>query len=137
MIENILSTALGGVLGEVITVVLGLIVTGIGTYGAFYVKKLTDKMKRKDLINEVKLYIQFAEQANSFKLMSTQEKKETVMSKAQQYAMENGIPVTQEELSLIVETSIQSLKQLEGIGLKLMKLNQMKKGEDKWTTLCY
>lgn len=131
MIENILSTALGGVLGEVITVVLGLIVTGIGTYGAFYVKKLTDKMKRKDLINEVKLYIQFAEQANSFKLMSTQEKKETVMSKAQQYAMENGIPVTQEELSLIVETSIQSLKQLEGIGLKLMKLNQMKKGEDK------
>lgn len=131
MVENILSTALGGVLGEVITVVLGLIVTGIGTYGAFYVKKLTDKMKRKDLINEVKLYIQFAEQANSFKLMSTQEKKETVMSKAQQYAMENGIPVTQEELSLIVETSIQSLKQLEGIGLKLMKLNQMKKGEDK------
>ncbi len=131
MIENILSTALGGVLGEVITVVLGLIVTGVGTYGAFYVKKLTDKMKRKDLINEVKLYIQFAEQANSFKLMSTQEKKETVMSKAQQYAMENGIPVTQEELSLIVETSIQSLKQLEGIGLKLMKLNQMKKGEDK------
>jgi len=129
MIENTFLTTLGGVLNEVITVVLGLVVAGIGTYGAFYMKKLTDKMKRKDLINEVKLYIQFAEQANSFKLMSTQEKKETVMSKAQQYAMENGISVTQQELALIVETSIQSLKQLEGIGLRLMKINKLEKGE--------
>jgi hypothetical protein len=129
MIENTLSTALGGVLGEVITAVLGILLTGITTYGAFYMKKMTDKMKRKDLINEVKSYVQWALQADSFKAMNPSEKNETVFIKAQQYAMENGISVTPEELKLIVETSVQSLKQLENVGLRLMAVKY--KGENK------
>ncbi len=127
MIE-IIQTALGNVLGEIITVVLGLIITGVSTYGAFRVKLLTDKMKKQTLLNEINRYVEFAEKAKSFQLMSSDEKKETILEKATEFALENGIKVSTSELVLMVEGSMQSLKKLEGIALKLMKMN---KGEDK------
>lgn len=127
MIE-IIQTALGNVLGEIITVVLGLIITGVSTYGAFRVKLLTDKMKKQTLLNEINRYVEFAEKAKSFQLMSSDEKKETILEKATEFALENGIKVSPSELVLMVEGSMQSLKKLEGIALKLMKMN---KGEDK------
>ncbi len=127
MIE-IIQTALGNVLGEIITVVLGLIITGISTYGAFRVKLLTDKMKKQTLLNEINRYVEFAEKAKSFQLMNSDEKKETILEKAQEFALENGIQISPSELKLMVEGSMQSLKKLEGIALKIMKIN---KGEDK------
>jgi hypothetical protein len=130
MIE-IIQTALGNVLGEIITVVLGLIITGVSTYGAFRVKLLTDKMKKQTLLSEINRYVEFAEKAKSFQLMSSDEKKETILEKAQEFALENGIQISPSELKLMVEGSMQSLKKLEGIGLKIMKMNKLQKGEDK------
>lgn len=124
---DIIQTALGNVLGEVITVLLGLIITGVSTYGAFRIKLFTDKLKKQTLLNEINRYVEFAEKAKSFQLMTVEEKKETVLEKAQEFAMENDIKVSEKELALMVENSIKSLVRLEMIGLKLMKL---KKGED-------
>jgi light-regulated signal transduction histidine kinase (bacteriophytochrome) len=111
-------------LGEAITIIFGIIFTGMSTYGAFYIKKLTDDAKRKALVDEVNRYTQWALQAKSFKLMNIEEKKQTVFEKAQQFAMENGISISMEELSLMVEKSVQSIEQLEDAGLKIMKLKR-------------
>lgn len=123
---DILTTALGNVLGEVITVVLGLVLTGVSTWGAFYIKRMNDKFKLKTLVDEVNRYVQWAEQAKSFKLLSSEEKKQTVLERIQQFAIENGISVTESELAIMVERSVQSIMNLEMAGLKLMKLKKEK-----------
>jgi len=121
---DVITTALESVLGEAITIIFGLIFTGISTYGAFYIKRLTDKAKIKTLVDEVNRYTQWALQAKSFNLMSADEKKQVVLEKAQQFAIENGISISMEELSLMVERSVQSIEQLESAGLKMMKMKR-------------
>ena len=117
--------------GDIVGAVVALIIGAVGTYGGFYIKRLGDKLKRKMLLDEVNRYIQWAQGAESFKLMSSSEKEETVFTKAMEFAEENEIRISDKELLLMVERAVQSISRLETIGLSLMKRNLENKQGDK------
>ena len=107
-------------LTQIVTIVAGLLFTGVSTLGAFYIKRFSDNMKRKTLLDEINRYVGWADEVPSFKLMTTEEKRETVLEQINGFAMENGISVPPSEIALMVERAIESRKRLEKIGLKLM-----------------
>lgn len=125
-----MNSTFNDMLTQVITLVAGLIFTGISTLGGFYIKRLTDNAKKKNLRDEVNRYVSWALQANSFKLLTVQERKDSVLMKAREFADENDIKINEQELALMVEKAVQSLSDLESIGLKLRQANLAKyKGE--------
>lgn len=129
---DIFSTALGNVLGEIIVAIAGLFVTGIGTVGAFYLRKLDSNLKKKDLRDEINRYVEFAKKSKSFSLMTTEEKTQTVFEKARSYADESQIKISDRELLILVEGSMGTFDSLESIGLRVMKISRTNnlQGED-------
>lgn len=109
-----------GILGALSASAIGVAV--------FFFNKIEREIKRKSLISEINRYLAYVEQVKSFQLMSAKTKRETIQEKAQQYAMENGIAITEMELALIIEKSIQSLWSLESTGLMKMKKYNLERG---------
>ena len=109
---------------QIITIIAGLLFTGVSTLGGFYIKKLTDKVKKNDLMNEINRYTEMIENVGSFKLMQSDEKVQTVFMKIKEYAEDNEIKISENELALMVERALQSRVRLEAIGLKIMKLSK-------------
>lgn len=118
-------------IGEIAGAIVALLITAIGTYGGIYLKRVETKLKRKMLLDEVNRYVAWAQEAQSFKLMSSSEKIETVFTKAIEFAEENEIKITDKELNIMVERAVESLSRLETIGLSLMKRNLENKQGDK------
>lgn len=111
---------------QIVTIVAGLLFTGVSTLGGFYIKRLTDNLKRKTLLDEINRYTAWADDVPSFKLMNAQEKRETILEKITEFASENGISLPASEIALMVERAVTSHQKLETIGLKLMSI---KRGE--------
>ena len=105
------------ILGGVLVPVLTIIVT-------VYAKKFENKMKRKAIQGEIDRLTLWADQANSFKLMSAAEKADTVLDTVRLFALESGIAISDSELLLMIDRSMQSLVKLQMTGLKLMKLKR-------------
>lgn len=104
---------------QIIAAITSLVVLGIGTIGGFYVKRLDSKLKMKTLTDEINRYVAWADQANSFKAMSNMDKRDTVLERIRQFAADNEIAITDAQLILMVERSVQSLRSLEDIGIKM------------------
>ena len=51
--EGFWTTALGGALGNVLSALLGIVVTGVTTMGGFYISKLSKKLKMDSLEKEI------------------------------------------------------------------------------------
>lgn len=111
-------------LTQVITIVAGLLLTGVSTLGAFYIKRFSDNMKRKTLLDEINRYVGWVNDVPSFKLMSVEEKRETILEKISNFARENDISLPDSEIALMVERAVESRKKLETIGLKLMAIKK-------------
>lgn len=111
--EGFWTTALGGALGNVLSAILGLAVTGVTTMGGFYINKLFSKMKMDSLEKEILRFVRWVEQAPRFKIAEGQEKLYTVLEKARAYASENNIKVSEEELTIMVESSVKVMKESE------------------------
>lgn len=118
-------------IGEIAGAIVALLITAIGTYGGIYLKRVETKLKRKMLLDEVNRYVAWAQEAQSFKLMSSSEKIETVFTKAIEFAEENEIKITDKELNIMVERAVESLSRLETIGLRLMRKHLSEKQGDK------
>lgn len=126
---DILTTAFGNVLGEIIVTISGLIITGITTFGAIYMKKLSTKLKNKMLRDEINRYVDFAEKAKSFSKLNIDEKIQTVYEKAREFADENEIKISDTELMIWVERSLAELRELENKGQSIMMLNRQNKSQ--------
>lgn len=123
-------------IGEIAGAIVALLITAIGTYGGIYLKRVETKLKRKMLLDEVNRYVAWAQEAQSFKLMSSSEKIETVFTKAIEFAEENEIKITDKELNIMVERAVESMSRLETIGLRLMRKHlSEKQGEIKNDTV--
>lgn len=117
-------------IGEIVGAVVALIIGAIGVYGGTYLKRMESQLKRKMILDEISKYAEWANGAKSFKLMSSEEKIETVFMKAVEFAEENGIQISDTELLMMVERTIESTPRLESIGRNLMKRNlERKQGE--------
>lgn len=117
-----ISTVLATVIGAVVTLLVG----GITTFGGIYLKKLETRMKMRDLTTEINRYVDLVNQAKSFQLMSGEEKTQTILEQAIQYADTLGVTISERQLSLIVEKSVQSLRQLEKTGTKIRAASLLK-----------
>ena len=118
-------------IGEIVGAVVTLVISAIGIYGGTYLKRMEAQFKRKMVLDEISKYTQWADGAKSFKLMSVEEKIETVFTRASEFAMENDIQISEKELMLMVERTVQSPNRLESIGRNLMKRNLERKQGDK------
>lgn len=117
-------------IGQIVGAVVTLVISAIGIYGGTYLKRMEVQFKRKMVLDEISKYTQWADGAKSFKLMSVEEKIETVFTRASEFAMENDIQISEKELMLMVERTVQSPNRLESIGRNLMKRNlERKQGE--------
>lgn len=118
-------------LSSLTQIILGIVgalsVSAIGL-STFFFNRMKNEIKRKALVNAVNRYIDYIENVKSFQLMSAEAKKMTVAEKAQQFAVENDITISESELSLIIEKSIQSLRSLENVGLRMMKKISLEDG---------
>ena len=117
-------------IGEIVGAVVTLVISAIGIYGGTYLKRMEAQFKRKMVLDEISKYTQWADGAKSFKLMSVEEKIETVFMKAVEFIEENDIKISDTELMIMVERAIESSSRLESIGRNLMKRNlERKQGE--------
>jgi len=126
---EVITTALGNVLSEVLVTIMGLVITGITTFGAIYMKKLSTKLKNKMLRDEINRYVDFAEKARSFSEMNIDEKIQTVFEKAKEYAEDNEIKISDKELVIWVERSLEELKSLENKGKTIMMLSRQNQSQ--------
>ena len=126
---EVITTALGNVLSEVLVTIMGLVITGITTFGAIYMKKLSTKLKNKMLRDEINRYVDFAEKARSFSEMNVDEKIQTVFEKAKEYAEDNEIKISDKELVIWVERSLGELRSLENKGKAIMMLSRQNQSQ--------
>jgi len=117
------------IVSDIVGAFVALLVGAIGVYGGIYIKMLETKLKRKMLLDEINRYIAWAEESKSFKTMSVSEKIESVFIKANEFAEENGINVSDKELNIMVEKAIESKSRLEKIGLGLIKKRSIENKE--------
>lgn len=111
--EGFWTTALGGALGNVLSAILGIVVTGVTTMGGFYISKLSKKLKMDSLEKEIFRFVRWAEQAPRFALSDGQAKLYTVLENARLYAKENNISITDERLDIMVEAAVKVMKEAE------------------------
>lgn len=95
---------------EGVMALAGLVLTGLGLFGSFYISKLMSRIKEKELLDTVARYVRWAEQAPAFKEWTGGEKFEIVFSKAIQWAHDNRIPINEDELAIMVEEAVQRMK---------------------------
>lgn len=121
---DIITTALGNVLGEVLVAVVGVIVTGATGILSIYMKRMTTNLHRKMMLDEITRYVDFAEKAKSFTQMTFDEKVETILEKAKSFSEENGMKISDRELLIMIESSMGSLEQLKTIGARVLKMSR-------------
>lgn len=113
---------------SIVSAVASVVLAIIGVVSPIITRKIENSMKRKMLFDEINRYANFVNETKTFKLMSGDEKKQTIFERAQLFAVENEISVTEQELLLYIEQSISlvvksknALKQLEKAGVRLMQ----------------
>ncbi len=114
------------ILITVVSALAGLGVTAIGIIGGVYMKRLDRRLKMRELTTEIGRYIQWAENSNTFKMMSSDDQKETLLEQLRIFAQENEITITDTQLIILIENSIKPLVKLE----KIMKLRKEGTHED-------
>lgn len=129
---EILTSAFGTVLSDIILAVMGVVIAGLSTLLTFLIKRFNDNIKKSSLKSEIDRYVDLAEKTRSFSQITIEEKTQAIVEKARQFAEENDIKVSDRELTYLVENSLGALLSLEHIGEGIMKLNHTNsiKGED-------
>lgn len=109
---------------EVVKALVGVAIPAMTVYLAFYQRRLSEKMERKALQDEINRLTSFASQARSFDIMDFDSKVDAVVESVEVYATRNNLDLHPNEIRMMVESSFSSLKLLEHTGLKLYKLKQ-------------
>jgi hypothetical protein len=98
-----------GLIQQLITTAAGASFIGLSTILGFYIKRLTDNLKRKSLVAEIDNYVRWADQYPSFKKYDGEQKFNAVFARGMQWATENSISVSPEEMTILVESTVQKM----------------------------
>ncbi len=107
-----------GATSQIVTIITGAVFTGLGTLCAFYVNRLINRLKRRDLVEEVSRYVRWVEQSPSYENYSNEDKFNIVFSRARMHATQYGIPMDDEKITIIVESAVKQMKEAEGKKVK-------------------
>ena len=104
-----MDTFWAGLIQQLITTAAGASFIGLSTIMGFYIKRLTDNLKRKSLVAEIDNYVRWADQYPSFKKYDGEQKFNAVFARGIQWAAENSITVSPEEMTILVESTVQKM----------------------------
>ena len=119
------------ILKQLVNTLSGAAFIGLSTLAGFYVKKLTDRVQRKTLIEEIKDYVQWAEQAPSFKEYTGEQKYLAVEKKIKNWGLQNNVSLTDDELMVFIESAVLNMNIESGKALKIVRPKEEDKEEDK------
>lgn len=126
-----METDWGSIIIQVVIAVVGIVVSLITVVGGYWIKKVTHDMKIKAIRDEVNRYVQWAEQAPSFKLMGPDDQRLAVLDSVKAFVRENGYEISDTDLIFMIEKSIQSLTNLNINGYRRVQLKKLASQEDK------
>lgn len=117
-------------MGLLITLAVA-IVTGlasiIGVLASYLSKRFDYKLKMKSLTDEINRYVGYTRSSDTYKLMAEEDRINSLLEQARLFANQSEIVITDFQLIAMIESSMGTLKSLDNIGIKFMKL----KGEIK------
>jgi len=90
---------------------LGLVLMAVSAFGSFYIKKAIAHLEEKNLVETVRRYVRWVEQAPAFQQWTGEEKFEIVMSKALQYAEGKGLKINADEIGIMIEEAVRIMKE--------------------------
>lgn len=105
------------------------VVSIIGIVGAFYVKRLDNKLKMKTLNDEIRQMLSISQNSKTFKAMAKQEQVSTILGEMEQFALENGINISEQRLIAMIENAMNFPLNLERKLLQLKESHYDKSGE--------
>ena len=115
---------------EIVKAVIGVAISALTIFLAFYTKRLNEKVKLRSLQNEIDRQTNYASQSRTFASLDFDTKVNAIVDSVEAYAKRNGISISSIEVMLLVENSFTSLKTLENNGLKLYRLKLSKENND-------
>jgi len=116
-------------LQQLVTTLAGAAFVGLSTLAGFYVKRLTEKVQRKTLMEEISRYVKWAEQSPSFIKYTGKQKYMAVAEKAKLWGKQNDISLTDDELMILIESSVKDMKLGESI--LLMKSEELEEEKEE------
>ena len=117
------------IIQQLITTAAGAAFVGLSTILGFYVKRAADSLKRQSLKSDIESFVRWAEQYPVFKEYDGKQRFEAVFAKGMKSAMENGIAVSEEEMTILVEASVQRMNS-EKSGFNVENLELLEKEID-------
>jgi hypothetical protein len=99
-------------LQQVITVIVGTVITAVGGLVGFYINRLINRIKKKELVDEVERRVRWIEKTKGD--IEGQQKKEIVMDAVREWALENRVSVSMSELDVIVEAAVLNMDCMKG-----------------------
>lgn len=114
---------------EIVKAIVGVVIPALTIWLMFHTKRINDNVKMNSLQSRIDQLSQHSEQLQSFKNMTLEERVESLMQGARRHAMDNGINITDIELRIMVEGSLQSLRMLYNIGYQLQLKKELENGK--------
>ena len=110
---------------EILKIAGGILIPMLTIAGTLYAKKLERKIERNALRSEIDKLTTWAGEAKTFQLMSMTERRQAIKESIQLYVYDNNMKISDVEIELMIDRSLQGLRKLEHIGEAIYKLNRM------------
>lgn len=114
---------------EILKAIVGVAIPALTVWLMFHTKRINDNVKMNSLQSKIDQLSQHSEQLQSFKNMTLEERIESLMQGARRHAMDNNMNITDVELRIMVEGSLQSLRMLDNIGYQLQLKKELENGK--------
>ncbi len=102
------------VVEKVILAITGAAVTFVSAYGTFYFKQMMDERKRKQFYEYIKNSVLWAEQVMDDP--EGKEKYDVVYARSMEWAVSNGIGISELELKVLIEAEVKQMNQVDKKG---------------------
>ena len=112
------------ILTEVVKGVVGVLVPALVAWLIFQTNRINKNTKLNSLQNKVDQLTSHSEVLQSFQNMTWDERVDALMEGARLHAVENSLTISEVELRIMVEKSLQSLRMLDNIAFRLNRKEQ-------------
>lgn len=117
-----------GIALEVVKALVGVAIPALTVWLMFHTKRINDNSKMRSLKNRIGQLSQASESLRSWQGLTFEERVNSLMEAARREAADYDVSITDIELRIMVESSLQSLKMLDNIGYQLQLKKELKNG---------
>ena len=117
-----------GIALEIVKAIVGVAIPALTVWLMFHTKRINDNSKMRSLKNRIGQLSQASESLRSWQGLTFEERVNSLMEAARREAVDYDVSITDIELRIMVESSLQSLKMLDNIGYQLQLKKELKNG---------